>query len=228
MIQFSGVYKGYRPNHYHLKDINFTIEKGEFVFLTGSSGAGKTTLLKILFCEERPDQGNILVQGQNIARLKPSAVPYYRRNIGFIFQDFRLILQKTVFENVALALRVLHLSQGEIRKKVGDTLALVGLEFKKDLKCLDLSGGEQQRVCIARAFVNRPPIILADEPTGNLDFDLSVHFLSLLKDIQARGTTIIVATHNRELVEVAKKRVIHIKEGHAVSHASQGKSGSPL
>ena len=216
MIQFTNVFKGYRPNHFHLKDVNLTIEKGEFVFLTGPSGAGKTTLLKLLFCEESPDKGSIMVQGLNISRLKPSAIPYYRRKIGFIFQDFRLILQKTVFENVSLALKVIHLPHREIQKKVGEALALVGLEFKKDMRAIDLSGGEQQRVCIARAFVNRPPIILADEPTGNLDFDLSVHFLHLLKGIQARGTTVIVATHNKDLIGLSRRRVITIKDGHVV------------
>ncbi|MBI3605511.1 MAG: ATP-binding cassette domain-containing protein, partial [Nitrospirae bacterium] len=184
---------------------------------------GKTTLLKLLFCEENVDQGSILVQGQNIARLKPSSIPYYRRKIGFIFQDFRLILHKTVYENVALALKVLHLPGKEIQKKVQDVLSLVGLAHKKGVKAVDLSGGEQQRACIARAFVNRPPIILADEPTGNLDFDLSVHFLQLLKGIQARGTTIVVATHNRELVQLSKRRVIYLKNGQiATDQAASG------
>lgn len=217
MIQLSNVYKGYHPKQYILKDVSLKVEKGDFVFIMGPSGAGKTTLLKLLFCEEKIDQGSILVQGQNISRIKPSAVPYYRRKIGFIFQDFRLIQKKTVFENVALALKVMHISAREIQKKVMDALGLVGLEYKKDVMAIDLSGGEQQRVCIARAFVNRPPIILADEPTGNLDFDLSVHFLQLLKGIQARGTTIVVATHNKELVDLSKRRVITIKEGKVVS-----------
>ncbi|MBI3352617.1 MAG: ATP-binding cassette domain-containing protein, partial [Nitrospirae bacterium] len=198
------------------------IEKGEFVFIMGPSGAGKTTLLKLLFCEEKIDQGHILVQNQNISRLKPSAIPYYRRKIGFIFQDFRLILRKTVFENVALALKVLYLPNKEIQKKVHEALSLVGLEYKKDLKSIDLSGGEQQRVCIARAFVNRPAIILADEPTGNLDFDLSLHFLQLLKGIQARGTTVVVATHNKELVNLSRKRVVYIKEGRVVTDQPAG------
>ena len=222
MIQVSHLYKGYHPERYTLKDFNLTIEKGEFVFIMGPSGAGKTTLLKLLFCEEKIDQGHILVQGQNIARLKPSAIPFYRRKIGFIFQDFRLILRKTVFENVALALKVLHIPNKEIQKRVPEALSLVGLEYKKDLKAIDLSGGEQQRVCIARAFVNRPAIILADEPTGNLDFDLSLHFLQLLKGIQARGTTVVVATHNKELVELSKRRVIYIKEGRVVTDRPAG------
>jgi cell division transport system ATP-binding protein len=218
MIQFSNVFKGYHPNQYILKDVNLKVEKGEFVFVMGPSGAGKTTLLKLLFCEEKIDQGTILVQGQNISRIKPSAIPYYRRKIGFIFQDFRLIQKKTVFENVALALKIMHVSTKEIQKKVTDALGLVGLEYKKDVSAIDLSGGEQQRVCIARAFVNRPPIILADEPTGNLDLDLSLHFLQLLKGIQARGTTIVVATHNKELVDLSKRRVITIKEGRIYSN----------
>jgi cell division transport system ATP-binding protein len=217
MIELSNVYKGYHPKQYILKDVTLKVEKGDFVFIMGPSGAGKTTLLKLLFCEEKIDQGSILVQGQNISRIKPSAIPYYRRKIGFIFQDFRLIQKKTVFENVALALKVMHVSSREIQRKVMDALGLVGLEYKKDVNAVDLSGGEQQRVCIARAFVNRPPIILADEPTGNLDFDLSVHFLQLLKGIQARGTTIVVATHNKELVDLSKRRVITIKEGKVVS-----------
>jgi cell division transport system ATP-binding protein len=217
MIELSNVYKGYHPKQYILKDVTLKVEKGDFVFIMGPSGAGKTTLLKLLFCEEKIDQGSILVQGQNISRIKPSAIPYYRRKIGFIFQDFRLIQKKTVFENVALALKVMHVSSREIQRKVMDALGLVGLEYKKDVNAVDLSGGEQQRVCIAWAFVNRPPIILADEPTGNLDFDLSVHFLQLLKGIQARGTTIVVATHNKELVDLSKRRVITIKEGKVVS-----------
>ncbi|MHB8483491.1 MAG: cell division ATP-binding protein FtsE [Nitrospiria bacterium] len=222
MIQISNLYKGYHPDRHTLKDLNLTIEKGEFVFIMGPSGAGKTTLLKLLFCEEKIDQGHILVLGQNISRLKPSAIPYYRRKIGFIFQDFRLILRKTVFENVALALKVLYLPNKEIQKKVHEALSLVGLEYKKDLKTIDLSGGEQQRVCIARAFVNRPPIILADEPTGNLDFDLSLHFLQLLKGIQARGTTVVVATHNKELVDLSKRRVVYIKEGRVITDQPAG------
>lgn len=217
MIELSNVYKGYHPKQYILKDVTLKVEKGDFVFIMGPSGAGKTTLLKLLFSEEKIDQGSILVQGQNISRIKPSAIPYYRRKIGFIFQDFRLIQKKTVFENVALALKVMHIPAREIQKKVMDALGLVGLEYKKDVVAVDLSGGEQQRVCIARAFVNRPPIILADEPTGNLDFDLSLHFLQLLKGIQARGTTIVVATHNKELVDLSKRRVITIKEGKVVS-----------
>ena len=217
MIQISNLYKGYHPDRYTLKDFNLKIEKGEFVFIMGPSGAGKTTLLKLLFCEEKIDQGHILVQGQNISRLKPSAIAYYRRKIGFIFQDFRLILRKTVFENVALALKVLYLPNKEIKKKVHEALSMVGLEYKKDLKSIDLSGGEQQRVCIARAFVNRPAIILADEPTGNLDFDLSLHFLQLLKGIQARGTTVVVATHNKEWVDLSRRRVVYIKDGRVVS-----------
>jgi cell division transport system ATP-binding protein len=217
MIQFSNVFKGYHPRQYILKDVSFEIEKGEFVFIMGPSGAGKTTLLKLLFCEETADEGSILVQNQNISRLQLSTIPYYRRKIGFIFQDFRLIQKKSVYENVALALKVHHAPLKEIQRKVMEVLAMVGLEYKKEVAAIDLSGGEQQRVCIARAFVNRPPIILADEPTGNLDFDLSVHFLHLLKGIQARGTTIVVATHNKELVELSKKRVITLKEGRIAS-----------
>ncbi|MBI1824678.1 MAG: cell division ATP-binding protein FtsE [Nitrospirae bacterium] len=217
MIQFSNVFKGYHPRQFILKDVSFSIDKGEFVFIMGPSGAGKTTLLKLLFCEEKIDQGSILVQGQNIARIQSSAIPFYRRKIGFIFQDFRLIQKKTVFENVAPALKIMHVPTKETEKKVMEALALVGLEYKKEVVAIDLSGGEQQRVCIARAFVNRPPIILADEPTGNLDFDLSLHFLQLLKGIQARGTTIVVATHNKELVNMSKKRIITIKEGRVSS-----------
>lgn len=217
MIQFSNVFKGYHPKQFILKDVSFSIEKGEFVFIMGPSGAGKTTLLKLLFCEEAVDQGSILVQDQNISRIRSSAIPFYRRKIGFIFQDFRLIQKKTVFENVALALKVMHVPAKETEKKVMEALALVGLEYKKAVTAIDLSGGEQQRVCIARAFVNRPPIILADEPTGNLDFDLSLHFLQLLKGIQARGTTVVVATHNKELVNMSKKRIITIKEGRVSS-----------
>ena len=214
MIQLFHVSKFYdrRPA---LQDVNLQIEKGEFVLLMGPSGAGKTTLLKLLFCAEQPDEGQILVQGRNVARLKAAAVPYLRRTMGLVFQDFRLLPKKSIFENVALPLMVQGASSFDIRRKVTEALRAVGVEHKRDSRPATLSAGEQ-RACIARAIVNGPVILLADEHTGNLDPELSDGILEVFKDINARGTTVMLATHNRQLAEQVKRRVVTLEQGQVV------------
>lgn len=221
MIQLFHVWKHYakRPA---LSDITLQIEKGEFVLLMGPSGAGKTTLLKLLFCAERADDGQILIQGKNVARIKPSGVPYLRRTMGFVFQDFRLLQKKTVFDNVALPLLVQGLSAFDIRRKASEALKAVGLEHKKESRPAMLSAGEQQRACIARAIVNSPLILLADEPTGNMDPDLAAEIMDLFKTINARGTTLLIATHNRQVVEQVNRRVVTLAEGKLASDVGAG------
>lgn len=221
MIQLFHVSKYYdrRPA---LSDVNLQIQKGEFVLLMGASGAGKTTLLKLLFCAEQPDDGQILVQNRNVARIKPSGVPYLRRSMGFVFQDFRLLSKKTVFDNVALPLIVQGLSSFDIRRKVTEALKAVGLEQKKDIRPAMLSAGEQQRACIARAIVNGPLVLLADEPTGNMDEALAAEIMDLFKMINARGTTLLIATHNRQVVEQVNRRVVTLADGKVVSDVGGG------
>ncbi|MCG3113962.1 MAG: cell division ATP-binding protein FtsE [Candidatus Manganitrophus sp. SA1] len=213
MIQMFHVYKYYGKDHVALDDINLKIEKGEFVFLVGSSGAGKSTLLKLMICEERAEQGQILIGGKNISRLKENQVPFLRRNIGFVFQDFKLIRRKTVYENIALPLEIVGAPGGEIRKRVQEVLKMVQLEHRRNQFPQFLSGGEQQRVAIARALINRPSLLLADEPTGNLDEFLSVEIMDLLKNIHISGTTVIVATHNQHLMTKMGKRTIVLQKG---------------
>lgn len=222
MIQLFHVSKYYegRPA---LADVNLHIEKGEFVLLMGASGAGKTTLLKLLFGTERPDEGQILVQTRNIGRLTPSEVPYLRRRMGFVFQDFRLLPKKTVFDNVALPLLVQGISHHETRKKVLDTLKAVGVEHRKESQPAMLSAGEQQRVCIARAVVNGPIVLLADEPTGNMDPQLAGEIIELFKLINARGTTVVIATHNRQVVDQVKRRVVVLNQGKVISDDGTGR-----
>lgn len=211
------VYKYYGKDHIALEDINLKIEKGEFVFLVGSSGAGKSTLLKLIVGEERAEQGQILIGGKNISRLKETQIPFIRRNLGFVFQDFKLIQRKTVFENIALPLEIVGASGGEIRKRVPEVLKMVQLEHRRDKFPPFLSGGEQQRVAIARALVNRPPLLLADEPTGNLDELLSAEIMDLLKNIHISGTTVIVATHNQQLMTKMGRRTIVLQNGKILS-----------
>ena len=215
MIEFFHVSKSYngRPA---LQDVSLTIEKGEFVFLTGSSGAGKTTLLRLIFCADAPDEGQILVNGRNLLHLKKSAVPLLRRTMGFVFQDFRLLPKKTVFENVALALKVGGVPEGVLRVKTTETLGAIGLGHKVNALPLTLSAGEQQRVCLARAIVNDPQVLLADEPTGNLDAELSGEILDLMKAVNARGTTVLLATHNRDLWRRVRRRVVRLEQGRVV------------
>ncbi len=221
MIQLFHVWKHYakRPA---LSDITLQIEKGEFVLLMGPSGAGKTTLLKLLFCAERADEGQILIQGKNVARIKLSGVPYLRRTMGFVFQDFRLLQKKTVFDNVALPLLVQGLSSFDIRRKTSEALKAVGLEHRKESRPAMLSAGEQQRACIARAIVNSPLILLADEPTGNMDPDLAAEIMDLFKTINARGTTLLIATHNRQVVEQVNRRVVTLAESRLASDVGAG------
>jgi len=213
MIQLFHVYKSYGRHRAALEDITLRIEKGEFAFFTGSSGAGKTTLLKLLFGLERPDSGQILIQNRNVGRMKESELPYLRRTIGFVFQDFKLLQKKSVFDNVAVAMQIAGASPAEIRRRVSEVLGAVGLEHKKEMPPLMLSAGEQQRVCVARAIVNHPTILLADEPTGNLDSDLTSDLFELLKTINAKGTTVVVATHNQDVVSRIRRRVIVLKQG---------------
>lgn len=213
MIQFFHVSKIYSGNVHALNDITFQVNRGEFVFLTGPSGAGKTSLLKLIYCEERPTQGEILVNGINISRIKPSQIPYLRRNIGIVFQDFKLLKDLTVFENVAFALEVTGVRGKELRRRAWKTLRMVGLLDKMDEMPLKLSGGEQQRVAIARALVHNPPILLADEPTGNLDPEITLDIINLMNNFSASGTTVVIATHNTDLVRKYSKRVIRLLKG---------------
>ncbi len=222
MIEMYGVTKIYPGGQVALKDINLKISKGEFVFVVGPSGAGKSTLIKLIFREEVPTRGQIFFAGKNITRLKHREVPYLRRRIGIVFQDFRLLPEKTVYENVAFAMEVVEASTRDIRKKVPQTLERVGLFHKANAKPSELSGGEQQRVALARALVNNPDILVADEPTGNLDPDTSWDIMNYLDDINKRGTTIIVATHARELVDTMKKRVIQLEKGSLVRDEERG------
>ena len=212
MIEFYHVSKAYN-GWPALHDVSFKIDKGEFVFLTGHSGAGKTTLLRLIFRADAPDEGQILVNNRNLLHIRESEIPYLRRMIGFVFQDFRLLPKKTVFENVALALKVTGMPEGVLRVRVAETLSAVGLGHKPDAMPLTLSAGEQQRVCLARAIVSDPQILLADEPTGNLDADLSGEILELMKSANARGTTVVLATHNRELLKRWRRRVMRLDQG---------------
>ncbi len=216
MIQFFRVYKQYRPPVYALWDINIFIDKGEFVFITGPSGAGKTTFLKLIMREELPTSGNVVVNGRNVKQVPDSKIHHLRRSIGLVFQDFHLIPQWNVFENVAVSLRVLGIPEKEIRKRVLKILSMLGLYHKVWKFPLDLSGGEQQRVAIARAIVNNPLILLADEPTGNLDPTLTREIMQIFKNINAQGATVVIATHNTELIKEIKKRTLFLDNGKLV------------
>ncbi|MCK5412755.1 MAG: cell division ATP-binding protein FtsE [Candidatus Pacebacteria bacterium] len=213
MIAFENVSKIYNNSGVALKDINFEIEKGEFVSIVGQSGAGKSTLLKLIFAEENPTEGNISIKGRNISQLKKSKLPVLRRHIGVVFQDFKLLDRKTVFENVAFAMEVSGRADLEIKEDVPQVLEIVGLADKVESYIDELSGGERQRVSIARALVHRPDIIIADEPTGNLDFVNTWDIIQLLMKINQYGTTIVLATHNREIVNLINKRVITVDKG---------------
>jgi cell division transport system ATP-binding protein len=215
MIQLFHVTK-YYDRRLALSDITLEIDKGEFILLMGASGAGKSTLLKLLIGAEQPDEGQILVQGRNVAKLSPSEIPALRRKVGIVFQDFRLLPKKSVFDNVSLPLLVQGQSNGEIRRKVGEALKAVGLDHRRDQMPPALSTGEQQRVCIARAIVNGPVVLLADEPTGNLDPDLTREIIELFKLINARGTTVMVATHDPQVMAQVNRRVIALSEGRLV------------
>ncbi len=226
MIQLYHVYKRYPNGIEALQDVNLRIAEGEFVFLTGPSGSGKTTLVKILLAYERASSGQVLVNGRNLAVLRASSIPYLRRNIGVVWQDFKLLDTRSVFDNVAISLEILGLRPKEIARRVNQTLETVGLEKYAASRPLQLSGGEQQRVAIARALVNEPSILLADEPTGNLDPDLSVEIMNLLLDLQQKGTTVVVATHDRFLLERYSRRTLLLNRGYLVEDSS-GDSALP-
>ena len=226
MIRFEKVTKTY-PGHPHpaLDNISVDVEKGEFVFLVGSSGSGKSTFLRLVLREYRPTTGRVYVAGKEINRLASWKVPRLRRDIGTVFQDFRLLPNKTVTENVAFALQVIGKSRKEIKDVVPETLELVGLSGKGDRMPDELSGGEQQRVAVARAFVNRPMILIADEPTGNLDPTTSVGIMKLLDRINRTGTTVVMATHDSSIVDQMRKRVIELEHGHVIRDQAQGVYG---
>lgn len=222
VIKLENVSKIYKGEHIALRDATVEIEKGEFVFLVGSSGSGKSTFLRLLNRAEIPEKGVIHVAGKNIGALSSSRVPYLRRNIGTVFQDFKLLPNKTVFENVAFALEAIGRPRSVIRETVPQILDLVGLGRKDDSYPDELSGGEQQRVSIARAFVNRPLILLADEPTGNLDPATSVGIMKLLDRINRTGTTVVMATHDRGIVDTMRRRVIELDRGRIVRDQARG------
>ncbi len=217
MIEILDVCKAYESGNRALRDINITIEDGEFVFIMGRSGSGKTTLLRLLIKEEEPSSGEIIVNGMELHRMRRRQVPRYRRNFGIVYQDFRLLKDRNVFENVAFAQRVVGASSRAIRESVPEMLKLVGLSSKYKSLPQHLSGGEQQRVAIARALVNQPEILLADEPTGNLDHQNAVEIMDLLWDINQMGTTVVVVTHSQEIVEQMGGRVITLDRGRMVS-----------
>ncbi len=216
MIQLHNVFMSYQRDATALNGVTLQIPKGDFVFLTGMSGAGKSTLLRLLYVALKPTRGQVVVDGQNITRLAPAQIPYLRRNIGVVFQDFKLLPNRTVLENVAITLEVLGWGKKEIGKKAYHILKQVGLEHKVNATPLRLSGGEQQRVALARALVNDPKILLADEPTGNLDEENKAQILNFFKEANIRGTTVVVATHDRRLIENSHKRVILLDKGHIV------------
>ncbi|MDO9027684.1 MAG: cell division ATP-binding protein FtsE [Candidatus Roizmanbacteria bacterium] len=212
MIQFSDVSK-YFDNEAALADINLSVEKGELIYITGPSGAGKTTLLRLIYRAERPDAGSVVVGGMDVGKLKQGEIPSLRRNTGIVFQDFRLLTNKTVFENVALALRIHGIHPKEIKERVNEVFGDIGLKHKMHEFPQHLSGGEQQMVAIARAMVSKPTVLLADEPTGNLDPDTSTAIIKLFKEINVNGTTVVIATHHEALFKGTGRRVVYLKEG---------------
>ena len=213
MIEFRNVSKTYSTGTEAVHNANFKIEKGEFAFLVGTSGSGKSTLIKMILKEEDPTSGKIIINGKDTTFLKPKRVPYLRRSMGVVFQDFRLLPDKTVYDNVAFAMYIVRATPKHIRRQVPMVLAMVGLSGKAKMYPNELSGGEQQRVALARALVNNPSMLIADEPTGNLDPETAWDIMTLLNDINMRGTTVVVATHAKDIVDRMKKRVIHIDNG---------------
>ena len=222
MIEFKNVSKVYDTGTEAVHNANFRIDKGEFVFLVGSSGSGKSTLIKLILKEEEPTRGNIIINGKDTTFLKPKKVPFLRRSMGVVFQDFRLLPDKTVYENVAFAMYIVKATPRHIRRQVPMVLSLVGLSAKAKMYPNELSGGEQQRVALARALVNNPSMIIADEPTGNLDPETAWEIMNLLNDINLRGTTVVMATHAKNIVDTMKKRVIHIDKGNIVRDEKGG------
>ena len=222
MITLENVSKSYAKGQPALNDVSLHIDKGEFVFIVGNSGSGKSTLIKLLLKELEPTSGTIIVNDQDLGKMKRRKVPKYRRGVGVVFQDFRLLKDRNVYENVAFAQRVIERPNRVIKKRVPEILTLVGLAEKYKSFPRELSGGEQQRVALARALVNRPNILLADEPTGNLDPKNSLELMKLLEEINERGTTVLVVTHNREIVNSFRKRVITMRKGVIVSDEEEG------
>jgi len=225
VIEFINVTKKYPNGTMALKDINLKIEKGEFVFIVGSSGSGKSTLMKLILKEEEPSEGEVNVNGYKVTFLDRKEIPFLRRSLGIVFQDFRLLPDKTVYENVAFAMQITEALPKEIRRQVPMSLALVGLGRKANVYPNQLSGGEQQRVALARALVNNPSLLIADEPTGNLDPDTSWEIMKLLSEVNNRGTTVIIATHEKAIVDAMKKRVVVIDRGTIVRDQQKGMYG---
>ncbi|MCM3598512.1 cell division ATP-binding protein FtsE [Metabacillus idriensis] len=225
MIEMTDVFKTYSNGVLAINGINVKIDQGEFVYVVGPSGAGKSTFIKMMYREERPTDGKIVINGINLAKLREKKVPYLRRSIGVVFQDFKLLPKLTVFENIAFALEVIGENPRIIKKKVLDVLDLVQLKHKARFFPNELSGGEQQRVSIARSIINNPGVVIADEPTGNLDPDTSWEIMSIFEEINNRGTTVVMATHNREIVNTMKKRVIAIEDGKIVRDEARGEYG---
>jgi cell division transport system ATP-binding protein len=219
MIDAQNISKTYSRGVYALRNLSLRIDKGDFVFLTGPSGAGKSTFLRLLLRQDIPSEGQLLVGGRNLAELSPRQIQAYRRSLGFVFQDFKLLPNKTVLENVAFVPRVLGMAESQQQRRTFQVLKWVGLQHRMTAYPQELSGGEQQRVAIARAIVNDPVIILADEPTGNLDPDLSLEIMNLFREINARGTTVIVATHDRELIRRVGRRALTLDHGQIVEVA---------
>jgi cell division transport system ATP-binding protein len=209
----------YSRGLYALHDLSLTVQQGEFVFLTGPSGAGKSTFLRLLLMQERPTSGELVVNGQNLANLRRREIQEYRRSLGFIFQDFKLIPTRTLLENVSFVPEVIGVSPAQQRRRAFQVLKWVGLQHRMNAYPADLSGGEQQRIAIARALVNSPTIVLADEPTGNLDPDLSLEIMNLLREVNAGGTTVVVATHDRELIRLVGRRTVTLDQGKVVEVA---------
>lgn len=222
MIEFVNVVKKYDHNVTAIDNVNMKIDKGEFVFLVGPSGSGKSTFLRLLIKEDEPTSGKILVDGKDITKLKKNEIPYLRRKIGFVFQDFRLLYDRTVEENIIFALRVIEASEREIKTQLKSVLQMVGLTGKEHYYPNQLSGGEQQRVALARALATKPPILIADEPTGNLDPKTAEEIFKTLQEINARGTTILVVTHARDIVNTMNKRVIALEHGKIVKDDARG------
>ena len=225
MIEMQDVWKTYANGTHALQGVSVKIDRNEFVYIVGPSGAGKSTFMKLMYREEVPTKGQISINGFNIGKLKPRKIPYVRRNIGVVFQDFRLLPKMTAFENVAFAMDVIEAPKRHIKKRVMEVLDLVGLRSKANREPSQLSGGEQQRIAIARAIVNNPSVIIADEPTGNLDPETSWGIMQLLDEINFRGTTIVMATHNKDIVNTMRKRVIAIERGQIVRDQMRGEYG---
>ncbi len=225
MITLSNVSKTYSTGAVAMNDVSVTIEKGEFVFIVGPSGAGKSTFMKMLLLEETPDKGELIVNGHDLKKLPKKKIPYLRRSMGVIFQDYRLLPDKTVYENVAFAMRVVEASRREMKQNIDKVLGLVGLKHKAKSFPAQLSGGEQQRVAIARAIVNNPVIVIADEPTGNLDPENSWEIMNIFDQINKSGTTIVMATHDKTIVDSMRRRVIALERGKIVRDEARGGYG---